>query len=129
MTSILSFIGSLLVTRAHAAGVRLTDFGWDCTGFIKCGTSQDAITDISLRVITGVRNLIIALAILIFLYGALLMIISRGEEQKEAGKKAILYACFGVVLAILAHVIGLFVCGYVYLLGSGNPGMCSALLP
>lgn len=108
--------GILSPLTAHA--YRITDSGWNCTGFLKCGTSQDAVTDLTSNIISAVGAFIIALAVIAIFYGAIRMVTSQGEDGKEAGKKAILYALLGVALALLTGAVIEFVTDYIYLLGS-----------
>ncbi len=104
-----------------AVAYSLTDSGWDCGGFIRCGSSTDAVTAITLNIIAGVGYFITALAVVMVIYGGLRMVLSRGEEGKEAGKKALIYAGFGLVAALLCGAIFQFIRGYLYLLGNGSP--------
>ncbi len=92
-----------LLLPAKAFAVSITDYGWSCDGFLKCGSSQDAVTDITINIINTVFNTITVLAIIAFLYGGVRMIVSRGEEGKEVGKKAMMYAAIGLILAILTY--------------------------
>lgn len=108
-------VGLLLPLRVHA--VRLTDFGWSCEGFLHCGSGTDAVTGLSGTMVAVVATFIIPLAVVIFIYGALRMVISRGEEGKEAGKKALIWASVGLVFALLTAAIITFVTDYLYLLG------------
>lgn len=125
MKRLLFFLsGLLLPASASAAGVHLTDYGWDCTGFLRCNIPGDVFSFLLNNLITGVLSFIVLLATVVFFYGAFRMAASQGEEGKEVGKKALLYASLGLVLAILAGAIIEFVCGYVYLVGGTPGGMC-----
>lgn len=110
-----------LLVPVQASAVRLTDYGWDCVGFIYCGSNQDAVSGLSENLTIAVNNFIAVLAVVAFIYGAIRMIFSRGEEGKEAGKKAILYASIGFVLAILAGNIILYVYTLLHCIGATGP--------
>lgn len=112
---LLVIAGLVLPLPVHA--YRLTDSGWQCTGFLKCGSSTDVVTDLTGNLISGVTAFISVLAVVVFIYGALRMVMSRGEEGKEAGKKALIYASLGLVFALLTGAIISFIHDYLYLLG------------
>lgn len=114
MNTLLALFQALIPT-VHA--YRITDSGWDCTGFLKCGSSTDAVMQITATIVTGVGRFIIALAVVVFIYGALRMITSRGEEGKEAGKKAMIWAALGLMAALLTGAVVEFVRDYLYYLG------------
>lgn len=107
-------IGLLFPFPAHA--IRITAY-WNCAGFWKCGQSQNAVADLTLNLINGVGNFIIALAIVACFYGAIRMIVSQGQEGKEAGKKAVMWALLGLVAALLTSAIISFIWDYLYVLG------------
>gem|GEM_PF-1316406 len=115
---LLVLVGLLIPTPAFA--VHLTDFGWNCTGFVRCGDPNDAIVSLTTTVVTGVSAFIVALAVVIFIYGAILMVTSQGEERKEAGKKAIIYASIGLMLALLTGGIISFITDSIYFLGTSS---------
>jgi len=113
---LLTLAGILVPGAAHA--YRLTDSGFDCTGFLYCGSSTDAVTQLTMNITTGVGMFIAALAVVVWFYGAIRMVTSRGQEGKEAGKKALIYASLGLVLAMLTTAVMQFIWDYVYLVGS-----------
>lgn len=117
MRRILPVIVGILVP-IQAFAYRITDSGWDCRGFLKCGSSTDAVTQITLTIVTGVTAFIGALAVVVFMYGAVRMVTSQGDEGKEAGKKALIWASLGLVAAILTGAVIRFVTDYLYLLGT-----------
>ena len=90
----------------HAVG--LSDYGFDCSKFLFCNNANP-ISTFSLKIVSAIAAFILPLAILIFLYGAILMITSQGEEGKETGKKAMIYASLGLVAALLAESIVQFI--------------------
>jgi hypothetical protein len=122
MRKYLSFsLGALLLPLvALAAPVSLSDYNQPCPSYLVCG--NDAVKIVALRIITGVSTFIVALAVVAFLYGAILMIISRGDEKKEAGKKAMIYGGIGLTLGIMAKAILFFICTILYTLGGGSGG-------
>lgn len=107
-----------LVTPGIAHAYRLTDSGWQCTGFLYCNSSTDAVTQLTLNIVNGVGAFIGALCVVVFLYGAVRMVVSRGAEGKEAGKKALIYAALGLTAALMVTSIIDFVWDYIYYLGS-----------
>lgn len=115
----LFLIGLLLPTAAYA--VQITDYDWQCTGFLHCGSSLTAVGLITNSIAMGVSAFIVALAVVAFFYGAILMIVSQGEERKEAGKKAMIYAAIGLAFAMLTVAVIEFVTGYLYYLGGTSP--------
>ena len=103
---------------AYADGYHIISTGWSCTGFLYCGTSGNIVTVITTTIVNGVVAFIGSLAIVVFFYGAIRMVISQGQEGKEAGKKALIWASLGLVAALLAGAIIQFVTGYISYLGS-----------
>ena len=133
-------LGVFLPLIASAQGFHLTDTGWSCTGFVGCGYSGNAVTFLTAKVIalvfpsSGGPGFLFWLVIVVFLYGALRMTLSRGEEGKETGKKAMMYAVAGFVLAIMVGMIMRFFCDYMYALGQGalptfGGGICAVWWP
>jgi hypothetical protein len=123
---VLALIG--LMIPAQVLAVELTNY-WSCAGFLYCGSSRDAVQIIIGNLIAGVNYFILPLASVVFLYGAIRMITSRGDEGKEAGKKALIYASIGIIIYLLTAGIFRFVCDYIYLLGGDGvtttgPGIC-----
>jgi hypothetical protein len=113
---ILLTVGLFAPVTAYA--VSITGYGWVCNGFLGCNTGANAVTALSAHLILAVNIIIIPLAIVVFLYGAILLIVSAGEERKEAGKKAMLYAALGLVFGILTDVIVNNIQSYIAILGS-----------
>jgi hypothetical protein len=102
---------------ASAQGYRLTNSGWNCTGFLYCGSGTNIVFLLSQHIIVTVSAFIVTLTILVIAYGALRLATSQGQEGKEAGKKAIMWASLGLVAAMLTGAIIQFVTGYLYMLG------------
>ncbi|MFA5799874.1 MAG: pilin [Candidatus Peribacteraceae bacterium] len=115
----LFLLGLLLPVTALA--VQITDYDWQCTGFLRCGSSLTAVGFITENIATGVSAFIAALAVVAFFYGAILMIISQGEERKEAGKKAMIYASIGLAFAMLTVAVIEFVTSLLYDIGGTPP--------
>ena len=111
-------IGLLLPVSALAAGVSIGGggYGWNCKGYLYCG-STDAVNILTNRLIAGVGAFIFSLAVVVFFYGALRMVTSQGDEGKEAGKKALIYASLGLAAALLTGGMIAFVRDYIYYLG------------
>jgi succinate dehydrogenase/fumarate reductase cytochrome b subunit len=119
MKLLLPILAGLLVP-VQASAVRITQYGWNCLGFIGCGSTTDAVTQISSNIFLVVGLFVETLAILVFIYGGIRMIFSRGEEGKEAGKKALIYASIGFVLAILSSNIILYVSVLIRCIATGD---------
>lgn len=109
--------GVLQPAVAHAQ-YRLTDSGWNCQGFLYCsgGIPANVVVVITLKIIFGVSAFIAALAIIVFFYGAIRMVISQGQEGKEAGKKALIWASFGLAASILVGSVISYITDYIYLI-------------
>jgi hypothetical protein len=107
----------IIVPLPAFAGVSITSYGWSCQGFLKCGSSTDAVTDLTMNIINGVTSSLAAVAVVAIFYGALRMVTSRGEEGKEAGKKALIYALLGLAAAMLTGAILSYVSDYIYAIG------------
>lgn len=107
-----------LIPASASAGVSITAYSWDCEGFVYCNSSADAVTGILGKLIAWIVVFIVPLAVVVFFYGALRMAVSRGEEGKETGKKALIYASIGLAAAILTSAIISFIQGYIYTLGA-----------
>ncbi len=108
----LALILAGLSVPATAFAVQITQY-WDCTGHLKCGTSLNAVSDLAIRIVLVVSYFIGSLAVCAFLYGAILMIISQGDEKKEAGKKAMIWAAVGLALALTVALIRAFVVWFI----------------
>lgn len=127
------FLGIGLPVAAQAAGYHLTQSGWNCTGFVGCtgGTPPNLATFLTARIValvfptSGGPGFIFYLTVVVFFYGSLRLVFSRGEEGKEAGKKAMQFAGFGFAAALLISGIMRFVCDYIYTLGATGGNVCS----
>lgn len=113
----LVLLGCLFPSAAFA-GVDIDNYGWSCAGFVYCNSPLNAVTGILGKLIAWINTFIVALAVVVFFYGALRMAISRGEEGKETGKKALIYASLGLAAAMLTSAILAFINYYIYLLGA-----------
>lgn len=108
--------GLLIPVVAHAYSI--TSTGWNCDGFLECGSGTDVVVDVTTNIVNTVAKFIGALAVVVFFYGAIRMIVSQGQEGKEAGKKALEYAAFGMVAALLVSAIVEYIRDYLYYLGT-----------
>lgn len=106
----------LLPTKALA--VSITQFGWSCAGFLHCGSGTDAVQTIATNITVGITATITSLAVITFLYGAIRMTTSQGGEGKDAGKKAMVWSAVGLIAAILAGGIILYVQQLIYSVAS-----------
>jgi hypothetical protein len=104
----LALILTGLLAPTTAFAVQITQY-WDCTGHLRCGSSLNAVTDLATRIVLVVGYFIGGLAVCAFLYGAIMMIISQGDEKKEAGKKAMIWAGVGLALALMVALIRTFI--------------------
>ncbi len=111
-----TLIGILIPTAAHAQ-YHITNTGWNCQGFLYCNGGApptNIVVIITMNIISGVSAFIGALAVVIFFYGAIRMAVSQGQEGKEAGKKALIWASFGLTAALLTGAIIAYVNDYIY---------------
>ncbi len=113
-----TIIGILIPTAAHAQ-YHITNTGWNCQGFLYCPPGggpppANIVVIISMNIISGVSAFIGALAVVVFFYGAIRMAVSQGQEGKEAGKKALIWASFGLAAALLTGAIISYVNDYIY---------------
>jgi hypothetical protein len=108
--------GLVLPTVALAAPYHLTDSGWNCQGFLYCGSGTNFVAIITVRIVQGVTAFIGALAVVVFVYGALRMVTSQGQEGKDAGKKALIWASVGLFAAVITGFIIQYVRDYIYLI-------------
>lgn len=121
---LLFLIGILSPTAVYAAGRNAIYYGFDCTKILiplpGCGTSDSNPNYLATTALTKIAGTGLAiatpLATVIFLYGALRMVISRGDEGKDAGKKAMIYGAMGLVFVALSFGIVSMVQAYLYLL-------------
>lgn len=113
-----AIIAGIVAPTAAYAQYHLTYSGWSCQGFLYCppggGAPVNIVVIITLNIIAAVSTFIGALAIVVFLYGALRMVISQGQEGKEAGKKALIWATLGLSAALLTRLIIDYVNDYIY---------------
>ena len=113
----LACIGFFIPTIAYAQK-HLTDYGFDCKGvgmdLPGCGSAIDLTTAASQKIFNFGYAIAGPLASIIFLYGALRMVISRGDEGKEAGKKAMIYGALGLVFVLLSWSIVKLVETYIW---------------
>ena len=117
MKRILILLGLLLPGSVRA--VSITDYSWRCKGFLYCESpGRDAVAILTTRLVTIVSAFIGALAVVVFLYGAIRMVTSQGDEGKEAGKKALIWASVGLAAALLTGGILAFINGYLYQVGA-----------
>jgi Type IV secretion system pilin len=136
----LFLFGTLLPFTAFAAIARgfniHRDTDFDCTGFIGCEIDDDFVSYFVARVLSLLLPLppnydlgfIFYVALAVFLWGALQMVLSRGEEMKDSGKNAMIYALLGITLALLASGILSYICGYIYAVGgTSDGGFCLAI--
>ncbi len=114
---ILAVIGMIVPRVAYAAPYHLSQSGWNCQGFLYCtpfaAPPADVVVVITSTIVAGVAAFIGALAIVVFFYGAIRMIVSQGQEGKEAGKKALIWASFGLAAALLTGVIIAFIRAFI----------------
>lgn len=120
MKSLLRFIGcSALLFPQTVIGKTLSDYGFNCTGFLFCGQSDAPLVLLN-RIVGFVATFIGAVAIVAFAYGGIRMIISRGGEGKETGKKAMINAALGLALALMVTGIFNFITYVVMSIGNGG---------
>ena len=106
-----ALIGLFVPATAHA--VSITQW-WDCTGFLFCGDPMAIGPRILIGIVALIFNFLIPVAVVVFMYGGIRMIVSMGGEGKEIGKKAMIYAAMGLLMALLAGYITQFVFDLLY---------------
>lgn len=70
------------------------------------GSSLKTTGDLATRIVQILLIVISALSVIAIIVGGVFYITSGGDQQKaEKGKKAVLYACIGIAIAVLVFVI------------------------
>lgn len=73
------------------------------------------VAQVIVNVIDLLAKLIGSIALLIFITGAVLTIVSEGQEDRmQKGKQAMVYSLIGIVIALSAYVIATFVQSFFY---------------
>ncbi len=110
-------IGGLLMLMPTPAIARsITEWGFDCSMFLFCGAAE-SIPNIAIpRIANAIFSVLVPVAVIVFMYGGIRMIVSQGGEGKEAGKKAMMYAAVGLALAAISFLIIKFVNDLVYMI-------------
>lgn len=73
------------------------------------------VAQVIVNVIDLLAKLIGSIALLIFIAGAVLTIVSEGQEDRmQKGKQAMIYSLIGIVIALSAYVIATFVQSFFY---------------
>ncbi len=106
------FLLTGILLPGSAVAANLATYGYNCTGFLYCN-GTNVVAAMTNNLIGGVGAIILPIATVAFLYGAIRMITSRGDEGKEAGKKALIYASLGLAAALLTEAIIAFVTGLI----------------
>ena len=69
-----------------------------------------SLTDLILKIITFILNIILLLAVLAIIIAGIYLITSNGDEaQKDKAKKIIYYALAGIVVVLLSRAIVIFI--------------------
>lgn len=73
-------------------------------------SSSISITDIIIKIINFILDLVLIIAVLAVIIAGFYLITSNGDEgQKDKAKTIILYVLIGIIVILLARVIVLFV--------------------
>lgn len=85
-----------------------------CEAVGGCGTGTFLISNVANRIIDTLSTFIGGIAVVAFLWGAIRMTTSGGEEEgKTAGRNTMIAASVGIFLAILGKAIVFFVQNFV----------------
>jgi hypothetical protein len=118
MRRFLNILIGIFTPAAVYAQVHLTDYGFDCSQINApipgCGSGIDLTLAAAAKVSGTLLYIATPLATVILLYGAVRMIVSRGDEGKEAGKKAMIYGAMGLAFVTLSGAIVGLVNVYIY---------------
>jgi hypothetical protein len=111
---LLQILHDLFITLAHAQGGGDVDTAFDeFCGILHgddCGASPYFLANLSIRITMFLAGLIGAAAVLAIMWGGIKLMTSAGNDQgKEDAKKIIQTAIIGLILAIAAEAILLFV--------------------
>ena len=116
MHILFSILRALLPKTAHAASIQDVGGGPGIAGMWSFMSPLPHIGDNAVLVVTKiVINAVLwaigSAAVLMILYGALRMITSGGNDEsvRKAWKEIILYACLGLIFAVLSSIIVNFV--------------------
>ena len=111
-----SILRALLPKTAHAVSIQDVGSGPGIAGMWSFMSPLPHIGDNAIIVVTRiVINAVLwaigSAAVLMILYGALRMITSGGNDEsvRKAWKEIILYACLGLIFAVLSSIIVNFV--------------------
>ena len=107
----LFFLSGLLTQTAYANGLQSNPLQIYCQALgTSCGTGRSFLIDLASTVEALIVTLIGGAAVLAVIYGGILIITSSLDESKrETGKKVIEVALIGLVFALLAHSVVIFV--------------------
>ncbi len=118
----LSFLACLLLLPVAAgartiddtgiAGSEVVDGMWDqiCLTLPFCGVGEQAVDLAARQIINITFSLITATAVVVTMYGGIMMIISRGNEDAySSAKKIMTTAAIGLLIAVVAEQLILYV--------------------
>ncbi len=100
------------IDNTGIAGSGIVDGMWNeiCSALPFCDVGEDAVDMIARQVINVVFDIITSLAVIMLMYGGIKMIASRGNEEGYAyAKKVAVYAGAGLIIALLAENLVLYV--------------------
>lgn len=97
--------------------VYAADVGLDVANQVNLDVFDE--TEIASRIVQLITSLAVIIALAVFIFGAIMMIVSLGDDNRVAtAKKIMLYAVIGLILIGMAYVIILVVHGLIF--GNGN---------
>lgn len=117
--ALFSFIKGILVSTAHAAGTSCSGASNIIECYCQslhpgCGSGTAYIAQIANQTVDVISDFIGGVAVLAFIWGAVRMAASGGnEEGKTAGRNIMIGAVVGIVLALMGKALVLFVNSFI----------------
>lgn len=105
-------VAARTIDNTGLAGSEIVDGMWNdiCSALPFCDVGEDAVDMIARQVINVVFDIITSLAVIVMMYGGIKMIASRGNEEGYAqAKKVAFYAGVGLIIALLAENLVLYI--------------------
>ncbi len=106
--------GARSIDNTGIAGSDIVDGMWDqiCSTLPFCNVGEAGVELVAGRVIDFIFSIITMCAVIMIIYGGIMMIVSRGNEEGYAtAKKITLAACAGLLIALLAENLVIYVAG------------------
>lgn len=104
--------GARTIDNTGIAGSEVVDGMWDqiCLTLPFCDVGEQAVDMAARQVINIAFSLITATAVIVTMYGGIMMIVSRGNEDAYGKAKTIMTtAAIGLLIAVVAEQLVLYV--------------------